>query len=487
MLNNNFPYSDAVQPEKAVALSAMLWPLMLVLFISTLDQTIIATALARMGEDLHDSIHASWVATALLLTSAISTLIFGKLGDMKGRKKVLQVAIALFVLGSVLCALAPTMLWLIVFRAFQGIGAGGLSSLVMAIVGDLVSARDRGRYQAILGVVPALAIIVGPLLGGFIVDQWSWPWIFLINVPIGGLAFYLIAVRLHLPARSIAHQLDVGGALLATLFTGSFLLLMVQGGHAFGWGSWQALGLTAISVIALSAYVQVQRFAAEPITPLRLFANDIFSVSSALFFLSAATLFVGLLFVPLMLQNVFGLSALGAGSSIIALLSGLIGATMLTGTIISRTGRYKIFPILGALLAGLGLYLLGRLHVGTALWLIVLFLAVLGIGLGFFIQVVVVAGQNAVAYDDLGVATGALNFFKTLGGATGAAIFGAVLAPRMAHAATAEAMLAAFHSVFQGAMILMVLALVLALLLREKPLSPEMVAVAEGRVDVPEY
>jgi EmrB/QacA subfamily drug resistance transporter len=487
MPNNDLPYSDAIQPEKAVALSAMLWPLMLVLFISTLDQTIIATALARMGEDLHDSINVSWVATAFLLTSAISTLIFGKLGDMKGRKKVLQVAIVLFVLGSVLCALAPTMLWLIGFRAFQGIGAGGLSSLVMAIVGDLVSARDRGRYQAMLGVVPALAIVVGPLLGGLIVDQWSWPWIFLINVPVGGLAFYLIAVRLRLPVRSIAHQMDVSGALLATLFTVSFLLLMVQGGHAFAWGSWQALGLTAVSVIALSAYVQVQRFAAEPITPLRLFTNDIFSVSSALFFLSTATLFVGMLFVPLMLQNVFGLSALGAGSSIIALLSGLIGATMLTGTIISRTGRYKIFPILGALLSGLGLYLLGRLHVGTALWLIVLFLAVLGIGLGFFIQVVVVAGQNAVAYGDLGVATGALNFFKTLGGATGAAVFGAVLAPRMAHAATAEAMLAAFHSVFQGAMILMGLALVLALLLREKPLSPEMVAVAEGRVDVPEY
>lgn len=487
MPNNELRYSAAAQPEKAGVLSAMLWPLMLVLFIATLDQTIIATALGRMGQDLHDSVNVSWVATAFLLTSAVSTLIFGKLGDMKGRKKVLQVAIALFVLGSVLCALAPTMLWLIGFRAFQGIGAGGLSSLVMAVVGDLVPARERGRYQALLGVVPALAIIAGPLLGGLIVDQWSWPWIFLINVPVGGLAFYWIAVRLHLPTRPIAHQLDVGGALLASLFTGSFLLLMVQGGHAFAWGSWPSVGLAAVSVIALLAYVQVERSAAEPITPLRLFANDIFSVSAALFFLSTATLFVGMLFVPLMLQTVFGLSALGAGSSIIALLLGLIGATMLTGAVISRTGRYRVFPILGALLSGAGLYLLGRLQVDTALWFIVLLLVVLGIGLGFFIQVVVVAGQNAVAHGDLGVATGALNFFKTLGGATGAALFGAVLAPRMAHATTAEARLAAFHSVFHGAIVLMGLALVLAWLLREKPLSPEMVAVAEGRVDVPEY
>ncbi|WP_397452357.1 MDR family MFS transporter [Pseudomonas sp. NA-150] len=478
---------NAIPPATRGVISAVLWPLMLVLFISTLDQTIIATALGRISEELGDSVNTPWIVTAYLLTSAISTLIFGKLGDMYGRKKVFQVAVALFVAGSALCSLAPTMLWLIGFRALQGVGGGGLNSLVMAIIGDLVSPRERARYQATLGIVPAIAIILGPVLGGLIVDHWSWQWIFLINVPIGLLAFCMIAARLHLPARTSTHRLDIAGALLSILFTTSFLVVMVQGGNAFAWGSWQILGLAAVSLISLVTYLLFERSAAEPITPLVLFANPIFSVSSALFFLSTATLFVGMLFVPLMLQTVFGLSALVSGSSIVPLLLGLIVATTVTGVVISRTGRYRAFPILGALLAGAGLYMLGRVHLTTALWPIIFILTIIGIGLGFFIQVVVVAGQNAVEYRYLGVATGALNFFKTLGGATGAATFGAVLASGMAHATSPELILVAFHSVFQGATAMMGLALVLALLLKNKPLSPEMVAVAEGRVDVPEY
>ncbi|WP_218571476.1 MFS transporter [Pseudomonas lactis] len=202
---------DTKQPLTGTSVSAVLLPLMLVLFISTLDQTIVATALAQIGEELGDAANAPWIATAYLLTSAISTLIFGKLGDMHGRKKVFQASVAIFVLGSALCSFAPTMLWLIGFRALQGIGGGGLNSLVMAIVGDMVSPRERARYQATLGIVPAIAIILGPVLGGLIVDHWSWPWIFLINVPIGVLAFVIIATRLHLPTHKSAHRLDIAG------------------------------------------------------------------------------------------------------------------------------------------------------------------------------------------------------------------------------------------------------------------------------------
>lgn len=477
---------DTKQPLTGTSVSAVLLPLMLVLFISTLDQTIVATALAQIGEELGDAANAPWIATAYLLTSAISTLIFGKLGDMHGRKKVFQASVAIFVLGSALCSFAPTMLWLIGFRALQGIGGGGLNSLVMAIVGDMVSPRERARYQATLGIVPAIAIILGPVLGGLIVDHWSWPWIFLINVPIGVLAFVIIATRLHLPTHKSAHRLDIAGSLLSILFTTSFLLVMVQGGSTFAWWSWQILGLAGVSLLSLIAYLQVERYASEPITPLILFANSIFSISSALFFLSTATLFVAMFFVPLMLQKVFGLSAFLSGSSIVPLLLALIVATALTGAVISRTGRYRIFPILGALFAGGGLFMLSLVQVTTPLWLVIFMLAILGVGLGFFIQVVLLAGQNAVEHRHLGVATGALNFFKTLGGATGAAAFGAILTRGMSVATNTEMMLVAFRLVFQGALVMMGIALILALLLKEKPLSPEMVEVAGGRCDVPE-
>lgn len=468
-------------------MSRVMLPLMLVLFISTVDQTIVATALGRMGEILGDMTNAPWIATSYLLTSAISTLILGKLGDMIGRKSVFQTSVAIFTAGSALCAFAPTMGWLIVFRAVQGIGGGGLNSLVMAIVGDLASPRDRARYQAVLGIVPAVAIVFGPILGGLIIDNSSWGWIFLINVPVGMLAFSMIASRLHLPAVRRAHRLDLAGAVLSTLFTTSFLLIAVNGGAAYAWGSWQILALACLSIVTLSLFLIAEKCALEPITPLSLFSSSIFSISSALFFISTAALFVGMLFVPLMLQTVFKYSATGAGASIIPLLLGLIIATMVAGTVMSRTGRYKFLPILGSVLSAFGFYALSKISMSDSLSATLLAVTVLGVGLGLFIQVAVLAGQNAVDHRHLGAATGALNFFKTLGGAVGSALFGALLADKMQAAASAEQTLAAFHMVFSGAIVLSAIAFLLALLLKEKPMSAEMIEVAEGRVNVPEY
>jgi EmrB/QacA subfamily drug resistance transporter len=464
-------------------------PLMLVLFISTLDQTIVVAALERIGAVLGNADLAPWVATAYLLTSAVTTLIFGKLGDMFGRKIVIQISIAIFVAGSVLCAVAPSMVWLVTFRAVQGIGGGGLNSLVMAIVADLVPGRERARYQAVLGIVPAIALIAGPFLGGVIVDHLRWPWIFLINVPLGLLALMAIGARLHLPRRRSPHRVDFAGGLLVLVFTTALLLVTVLGGKTFPWFSIGIGALGVIGLMAFVAYIVVERRAAEPITPLRLFADGVFSIASMLFFLATAVLFVGLLFVPLMLQTVFGLSASRAGACIVPLLVGLILATMVTGTTITRTGRYKRFPIVGALLGGMALAGLGHISLDTPIWLILALLVALGAAIGLFIQVTLLAGQNTVAPKDLGVATGALNFFKSLGGAVGAAGFGAILAaamplsPTLASAGT----LAAFHTVFNGAIVLMVLTLLLAIVMEERPLSVEMLEIAEGHVDVPEY
>jgi len=487
-MNTHESLTVTTAPSQKIGI--VMLPLMLVLFISTLDQTIVATALGRIGQALGDQAAAPWIATAYLLTSAVTTLIFGKLGDIIGRKPVLQASIAIFVVGSLLCALAPTMLWLAIFRALQGLGGGGLSSLSMTVVGELVPARERARYQAVLGVVPALAVILGPLLGGLIVDHWDWPWIFLINLPIGVVAFLLIAARLHLPRHHDRRRtLDVGGSVLASFFTASFLLIVVEGGQGFAWQSAPILALSLVAVASLAAYVRVEHRAPEPITPLHLFKNRIFVISSLLFSLSTAALFVGMLFVPLLLQNVFGLTAFAAGSSIVPLLLGLIVATMVTGGVISRTGRYKIFPIVGAVLTSAGLYAFSRVDTGTSMCAMLIWLSMMGMGIGCFIQVTVLAGQNAVEHKDLGVATGALNFFKTLGGAAGSAVFGAVLAAAYAQlpGPGPEHAVHAFQQVFLWSMPLMGMALILAILLPEKPLSEEAMQIAEGKIEVPEY
>ncbi|MEW6346219.1 MAG: MDR family MFS transporter [Pseudomonadota bacterium] len=474
------PINNSVRPLSLVCL-------MLVVFIATLDQTIVATTLIPIGRALGDADAAPWIATAYLLTSAVTTLILGKLGDIVGRKPVLLASTAIFVAASALCASAPRMIWLIIFRALQGIGGGGLSPLVMAIMGDLVPARERARYHAMLGVIPAVAIILGPVLGGLIVDHLVWQWIFLLNVPIGLVAIAAIATQIKLPRGRQRRRLDVAGSVLAVIYTTAFLLVAVEGGTTYSWDSWQVAALALLGVIALLAYLRVERKAPEPITPLELFKNSIFTISAGLFFTSTAALFVCMLFVPMMLQMIFGLSASAAGGSIVPLLFGLIVATMVTGSRVAHTGRYQSFPIVGALLSGAGFYALSRINLGTPLWYLLLLLTVIGFGIGCFIQVVILAGQNAVDQRHLGSATGALNFFKTMGGAFGAAIFGALLTNRLSAGHDLPLMLDAFASTYRYAAVLMALTLALACMLREKPLSAEMLEVAEGKVDVPEY
>ncbi|MFI5888413.1 MDR family MFS transporter [Streptomyces sp. NPDC051554] len=471
------------------AMMILMVPLMLVLFISNLDQTIVATALPSIGKDLNDLSGSSWIVTAYLLTSAVTTLIFGKLGDMYGRKKIFQFSIAVFLIGSLLCGMAGNLTLLIFFRALQGIGGGGLNSLVMAITGDLVPARQRAKYQAVTGMVATLALIAGPLLGGLFSDALSWRWIFFINLPIGVIAFLAVGARLHLPRpKSTTGRVDILGGLLATVFTTAVLLFTTWGGNDHPWTSGIILGLIALSVISLIVYILVERRAAEPITPLHLFRSSIFNLASAQFLIATLVLFVGMLYVPMFLQTVQHKSAFTAGLFVIPLLVGLVAAAMISGPFITKTGRYKIYPVVGSVLTGVSMWFLSLADQDTGALGLIVPLLFAGAGIGFFVQVALLAGQNAVDYKDLGVATGALNFFKSLGGAFGGALFGAILASSLASTTPSVAhSVDAFQTVFFWTVPFMALAFVLSLAMKEKPLSEEMMQVAEGKVDVPEY
>ena len=469
------------------AIMLILVPLMLVLFISSLDQTIVATALPTIGRDLNALTGAPWVATAYLLTSAITTLLFGKLGDMYGRKMIFQISIVVFLAGSVLCGIAQSMLVLVLFRGLQGIGGGGLNSLVQAITGDVVPARQRARYQAYLGIVATVALIAGPFLGGLFSDDLSWRWIFYINLPIGIAALAAVAVWLRLPRHAGSGRVDVAGGLLAAVVTTALLLGATWGGTRYGWTSLPVLGLLAIGAAALVAYLAVERRAAEPFTPLHLFRNSIFSIASAQFLLATMVLFVAMLYVPLFEQTVQHRSAFTAGLFDIPLLVGLVAATALAGPQISRTGRYKMYPVISAVLTGVSMGVLSLAGQHTSVAEIAAAMVVAGAGIGFFVQVALLAGQNAVEHRYLGVATGALNFFKSFGGALGAAVFGAILAAALPALPTTARYVSGFAAVFRWTVPFMALALVLALAMREKPLSEEMIEVAKGEAEAPEY
>jgi EmrB/QacA subfamily drug resistance transporter len=460
-------------------------PLMLVLFISNLDATVVSTAVAAIGRSLHDAAGAPWIATAYLLTSAVTTLVLGKLGDIYGRKPVFQFSIAVFLIGSALCGTARGMLWLVLFRGLQGIGGGGLNSLVMAIIGDVVPARQRSKYQAVLGIVATVALIAGPLLGGLFTDDLSWRWIFYLNIPVGIAALAAVAAFLRLPAPAAGRRrrIDVTGAAAVTAFTVAVLLVATWGGTAHRWSSPLILALIAVSAVTLAAYLVAERRAAEPLIPLHLFRSPAFAISAVQFLMATMVLFVAMLYIPAFLQAVQHKSAFTAGLYVIPLLVGLVAATAVAGPRIAKTGRYKHYPVIGAVLTGASMCGLGLAGAASPAWAVILPMIFAGAGVGLFVQVALLAGQNAAEYRDLGTATGALNFFKSVGGAFGAALFGAVLA----HALSAGSPVAAYHSVFLWTVPFMALALVLALVMPEKPLSEEMIAVAEGKVEVPEY
>ncbi|SDM58925.1 MDR family MFS transporter [Nonomuraea jiangxiensis] len=470
------------------AIMTILVPLMLVLFITNLDQTITAAALPTIVAELGNAGQISWVASAYLLTSAVTTLLFGKLGDMFGRKPIFLISMVIFTVGSALAGAAESMLWLIVFRGLQGVGGGGLNSLVMAIVGDLVPARQRSRYQAYTGIVATLALIAGPFLGGLFSDTLSWRWIFYINIPICVLAIVMTALRVSLP-RPIGRtrRVDVAGGLIAAVVTTAILLLTTLGGTEHPWSSPLIVALIGLSVAGLAAYILVERRAAEPITPLSLFRSSVFTICSIQFGFVAVVLFVAMLYVPLFLQTIQGYSAFAAGLFLIPMLLGLVAATAVAGPFIASTGRYKIYPVIGSAVTGVSMWVLTFADADTAAWAIVAPLVFAGAGMGLMIQVALLAGQNAVENRHLGTATGALNFFKSIGAAFGAAIFGAILVAATGPNPTPASMTYAFQTVFLWSVPFMVVSFVLALVMREKPLSEEMIEVAEGKVEVPEY
>ena len=406
--------------------------LMAALLLAALDQTIVATALPIIVGELGGLDHYSWVVTAYLLSSTVCTPLYGKISDLYGRRIMVQSAIVVFLAGSLLAGLAQGMLQLIVFRAVQGVGAGGLMALTFAVVGDVVSPRERGRYIGLLAGTWAFASVIGPFIGGFIVDNLSWRWVFLVNLPIGAAALAVTSSVLHLPAVRRPHRIDVEGALLLTAGVSSLLLALVWGGVEHPWPSPVIVGLGAAGAVLLAAFVLWESRAAEPILPLRLFGDPIFTVGSTLGFLTGCGLFGSVIFLPLFLQVVTGVSALGSGLLLLPLTAGVVTGSVGSGRIISRTGRYRGWPAGGLACASAGMALLTLMRAETPPALSALFMIVLGLGVGATMQVTLLVVQNSVAHRDLGVATGAVQFFRQMGGAFGVAAFGAVLNHRLA-------------------------------------------------------
>ncbi len=407
--------------------------LMAGMLVAALDQTIVATALPTIVGELGGLDHLSWVVTAYLLTSTITVPLFGKVGDLLGRKIVFQAAIVIFVTGSILCGLSQNMAMLILFRAIQGIGGGGLIALAQAIIGDIVSPRERGRYQGYLGAVFAFASVVGPLLGGFFVDHLSWRWVFYVNVPVGAVALVITSVVLDLPFRRVHHRIDYVGAALVAAGATCLLLVTVWGGVEFPWGSATIVGLAIAGVVLLVLFFVQEGRAEEPIIPLRLWSNRVFTVASGLESLVGFAMFGAIIFLPLWLQTVGRASAQDSGVLILPLMAGLMTSSILSGRQITKTGRYKIYPVTGTATIAVGLFLLSTMGVGTSGLVSSAYMIVLGLGLGMIIQVMVLAVQNSVEHRDLGTATATETFVRSMGGAFGVAVFGAILNNRLAH------------------------------------------------------
>ena len=417
----------------------MLPGLLLAILLAMLDNLIVSTALPRIVGDLGGVAHLSWVVTAYILASLVVTPFYGKLGDMYGRKKFFVVAIVIFLAGSALSGLSQSMAELIMFRAVQGLGAGGLMVGAMATLGDIVSPRERGKYMSYMMVVMMLATIGGPLLGGFITENFSWRWIFYINLPVGGAALVYIISTLHLPAKRVNHRLDyLGGGLLAVAAI-SLVLLATWGGTEYPWGSGQIIGLAVLAVAAAAAFCMVELRVAEPILPLHVFRNRNFSLTMALTFLTGLAMFGALTFLPLYQQTVQGASPTLSGLMLTPMMLGVTVTSIVAGQVTTRTGRYKIFPILGGAIMGVGMYLLTGLGISTTKTTSAIYYVVLGLGMGFLMQMVSLIAQNSVQQKDMGVASSARMFFQQIGGSLGVAAFGAVFARRLTESLAAAA------------------------------------------------
>ena len=443
--------------------------LLLAMLLASLDQTIVSTALPTIVRDLGGIDQLSWVVTAYLLAATVSMPLWGRVSDLYGRKRLFQAAIVLFLLGSALSGASETLGELIGFRALQGLGAGGLMTLAMAIVADIIAPRERGRYQGYIQMVFVLASVAGPLLGGLFTDEASWRWVFYVNLPIGAVAL-AISTRLRLPAGSGRARIDVLGAALLGAGLTAILLVTTWGGREYAWGSPEIVGLAVAAVVLLAGFFAQERRAPEPVLPLRMFREPVFDVVSATLFLTTCAFFAAIVFLPLFLQRVTGASAVESGLQLLPLLLAGTLSTAVIGRVVTRTGRYKVFPAVGLGLMAIGLFLLSRLDETSSHATIALDMVVFGLGFGMVSQLLVLAIQNAVDRRDIGIATASANLFRSLGGSVGAALFGAIFASRVSAGAGPGEIADALDTVFLAAAPVAALGLVVVLFLKEKPL-----------------
>src|SRR5215471_8223516 len=405
--------------------------LLLALILAMLDQTVVSTALPRIVGDLHGVTHLSWVVTAYVLASTVTTPLYGKLGDLYGRKRWLMIALVIFLAGSALSGLSHSMDQLIAFRAVQGLGAGGLMVGVIATIGDMVAPRERGQYMGYIMAAMTLAMVAGPLVGGYITDSLSWRWIFYINMPIGGAALIYLWTTLHLPYKKVPHKIDYLGAGVLAIAATSVVLLTTWGGSQYRWESGQILALAVVAVAATTAFLFIETRAAEPVLPLHVFKNRNFSVATAMSFLLGVAMLGALTFLPLYQQTVQHLSAVGSGLMLIPMMLGVTATSLIGGFVMTRTGKYRFMPIVGGAIMTVAMLLRTWLGVTTPLLEAGLFYAVLGVGMGFMMQITSVIVQNSVEPKDIGVASSSRTFFQQIGGSLGVALFGAVFARRL--------------------------------------------------------
>ncbi|WP_449396306.1 MDR family MFS transporter [Devosia riboflavina] len=428
--------SQPIQPAEAPqdqSTKLVIGAVAVTLLLASLGQTIVSTALPTIVGQLGGLDHLTWVVIAYLLSSTVVAPIYGKLGDLYGRKIVLQAAIVIFLIGAVLSAMASSMTFLIFARAIQGLGGGGLMVVAMTVVADIIPPRQRGKVQGLFGAVFGVATVVGPLLGGVIVEHISWQWIFLINLPLGLLALAVIAVALKPRADRVSHSIDYAGFVLLTSGLTAFVLATSLGGNTFAWASVEIIGLIVFAIGALAAFLWVESRAAEPVLPLSLFRNNTFAVTNAIGFLVGMAMFGSITFLPMYLQLAKGISPTESALQLVPMMVGLIGASTLSGFFMTRTGRYRILPRLSTFVLIIGLMLLGNMQLDTPAWLVAIYMFLVGAGIGPVNSVSVTATQNAVPREVVGAATAGTTLFRQIGGSIGVSVFGAIFFERPCH------------------------------------------------------